>query len=96
MTENNSKNTAPRKTSVRILALIGVALLAALYVTTLILALSDSPNAGNLLMASIAATILIPVLIYTYQFIYRLIRDKKNGTQTDGAASPSAYKAKKK
>lgn len=78
MTEKNSTDTAPKKTSVRILALIGVVLLAALYITTLALALSSNPNAANLLMASVAATILIPVLIYVYQFIYRLLKNKKN------------------
>lgn len=83
MAEKNSKDTAPRKTSVRILALIGVVLLAALYITTLVLALSDRPNAPNLLTASVAATILIPVLIYTYQFIYRLIKNKKNPVPGD-------------
>lgn len=78
MTEKNSKDATQRRTSVRVLALIGVVLLAALYITTLVLALSNKPNASNLLMASVAATILIPALIYVYQFIYRLIKQKKN------------------
>lgn len=73
---SDSKNTyeAPtRKKSVRILALIGILLLVALYGSTLVFALLSSPLASRLLMTSIFFTIFIPVLIYTYQFIYRLL-----------------------
>lgn len=83
MTDKDSKNTTQRKTSVRILALIGVLLLVALYGSTLVLALLNDPNANNLFMTSIASTILIPVLIYTYQFIYRLLKQKKNPVPGD-------------
>lgn len=83
MTEKNNKDTMQKRTSVRILALIGVLLLVALYGSTLVLALLNSPNANNLFMASIASTILIPVLIYTYQFIYRLLKQKKDSVLGD-------------
>lgn len=83
MTDKNSKDTTQRKTSFRILALIGVLLLAALYGSTLVLALLNNPNANNLFMASIASTIIIPVLIYAYQFIYRLLKQKKDPVPGD-------------
>ena len=47
----------------RILALLGVILLAALYLSTLFFAIFDSPNTMWLFKASIAATILLPVLL---------------------------------
>ena len=47
----------------RILALLGVILLAALYLSTLFFAIFDSPNTMWLFKASIAATILLPVQI---------------------------------
>ena len=62
----------------QILALIGVIILIGLYSSTIICALSGSENFMNLLMASIYATIVIPVLIWAYTFIYKLI--KKNSS----------------
>lgn len=65
-----------KKKRLRILALIGAVLLAALYISTLIFALLDSPFANKLLIAAIAGTILIPALLYAYQLIYKIL--KKN------------------
>ncbi|MEE1085941.1 MAG: hypothetical protein U0L05_02040 [Schaedlerella sp.] len=48
----------------RILAMSGVIILVLLYASTLIFAFMDSEQSANMLMASVAATILIPVLIY--------------------------------
>lgn len=56
----------------QLLALIGVVILIGLYVSTLICALCSSGNFMNLLMASIYATVIIPVLIWAYTLIYRL------------------------
>ena len=60
----------------RILALAGALLLASLYICTLIFALMDSPAASRLLTASVAATILVPVLLYAYILIARLLKDR--------------------
>lgn len=51
------------KKSKRIMALIGAILLVLLYVSTLIFAFIDSVVSQKLLMAAIAATILLPVLV---------------------------------
>lgn len=48
----------------RILALLGVILLLAMYASTLVFALMDHPNAGGMLMGSIYSTIVIPVFLY--------------------------------
>lgn len=61
----------------QILALIGVILLVALYVTTLILAITDNSGTMNMFFASVVATIMIPVLIWAYTLIYRLTRGNK-------------------
>ena len=60
-----------------ILALIGDILLAALYVSTLVFALMDSPAAGGMFRASVAATILVPVLLYAYIMIARLLKERR-------------------
>lgn len=59
------------KKSKRIMALIGAILLVFLYVSTLIFAFIDSVVSQKLLMAAIAATILLPVLLYIYSLFSR-------------------------
>ena len=62
----------------RLLAVIGVILLIGMYVCTLIFALIGSPASDDLLKASIAATILIPVLLYGFILITRLLKNKND------------------
>lgn len=71
------------KKAKQILALIGVVILIGLYVSTLICALSSSENFMNMLMASIYATVIIPVLIWAYTFIYRLVRKDSDDEKED-------------
>ncbi len=59
------------KKSKRIMALIAAFLLVLLYGSTLLFALIDSSASKNLLMASVAATILLPVLLYIYTLFSR-------------------------
>ncbi len=66
------------KTVKRILAIIGIVLLASLYVITIVLALTDDPNTMNAFRASIYCTVLVPVLIWAYAFIYRLLKNDNN------------------
>ncbi|MGC4017922.1 MAG: hypothetical protein QM793_00900 [Muricomes sp.] len=63
--------------SKRIFALIGAILLFCLYGSTLFFAVFDHPASADFLKASIAATILLPVLLYAYGLIYRLSRANK-------------------
>ena len=58
----------------RILAMAGVIILIGLYVSTLVCAIMGSENTMNLLMSSVYATVVLPVLIWAYQFIYKLIK----------------------
>ena len=60
------------KKAKKFLALLGAFLLAALYISTLVFALSDSPVFSDLLKISVAATILIPVLLYACILAARL------------------------
>jgi len=63
----------------RILAIIGVILLVGMYASTLIFALIDRSASLGLVKASIACTIVVPVLIYAYTLVYKLIKDKNDG-----------------
>jgi dolichyl-phosphate-mannose--protein O-mannosyl transferase len=59
----------------QILALLGVLLLVSLYLITLLCAIFDNSNTMQLFQASILATIIIPVLLWAYSFIYRLLKN---------------------
>lgn len=61
------------KKAKRILALLGASVLILMYLCTLAFALMDHPAAADLLRASIGCTILIPVLLYGFLLVYRLL-----------------------
>ena len=61
----------------RLLALAGVVILVAMSIITLILAITGSPY----FTASMYATLTLPLLIYAYLFIYRLIRGSSGKDQ---------------
>lgn len=65
----------------QILAIIGIVVLAGLYVSTIVCALSSSDNFMNLLLASIYATVIIPVLIWAYSFIYKLLKKEQDADE---------------
>ena len=55
----------------RILAIAAVLIIAALYLSTLVLALTGGPGSGEMLAAAVAATVILPVLLYIYMWLYR-------------------------
>ena len=61
------------KSMKRILAVIALILIAAMYVVTLILAFCSSEAAGRWFIASLACTFLVPALLYIYLWIYKLV-----------------------
>lgn len=65
------------KRTKQILAIIGIVALVGLYLSTLIFALMDSPNALDCLKASVYATIIIPILIWGYTVVFKLTRKHK-------------------
>lgn len=80
----------------RIAALVGIILLAALYLFTLIAAIFNFDGTGDLLKACLFATIAIPILIWVYIWMYGVwkqkhtpasfdfMEDLKAGGDTDG------------
>ena len=59
----------------QILAIIGIALLIALYLSTLVFAMIGSPDTMGWFKASIYATVIVPVLIWAYALVYRLLKN---------------------
>lgn len=58
----------------QILAILLAIFLVGLYITTLVMAIIDHSATQNMLKASIFATVVIPVLIWTYTLIYKLLK----------------------
>ncbi|MCI5855916.1 MAG: hypothetical protein MR016_00915 [Agathobacter sp.] len=74
----------------QILALVGVILLLCLYGATLILAITDNSGTMNAFFASVVATVIVPVLLWAYLFIYRLVRGDQDKTDDDTAHKDKA------
>lgn len=62
----------------QLLAVIGIILLAGMYVLTFILALTDNSAAGNMIMASLYATVIIPILLYAFFLVYHWTHQKND------------------
>jgi hypothetical protein len=58
----------------QILAILGIVILVGIYLTSLVFALIDHPQKSSLMQASLYATVVIPVLIYAFLFIGKLLR----------------------
>ena len=58
----------------RILAWVGIIIIAALYITSLVLGICGNENTFGLFKLSLTATIVVPVLIWAYNFIYNLLK----------------------
>ena len=65
----------------RILAILGAIILAGLFISTIFGALSYNENYMDMIMASVYATVIIPVLIWAYSFVYKMV--KKNHEQKE-------------
>lgn len=67
------------KNAKRIAAVIGIAALLLLYLATLIAAILAKPYANGMFFACAISTIVIPILIYGYIMIYKLVhKDDKD------------------
>ena len=71
----------------RIMAVIGIIILVGLYITTLILAIFGNEHTNSWFMACIAATVIIPIMIWVYSWLYKLL--KKDVADARSKASES-------
>ena len=60
----------------RILALLTVILILLLYLAVFVLSLFHNEQSGELLMIALVATVVIPVLVYIYLWLFRIFRKK--------------------
>ena len=76
------------KKAKRFLAIIGIVLLISLYAITIVLAVTDDPNTMNAFRASVYCTFLVPVLIWAYTFIYKLLKNNYGNKPADEFTIP--------
>ncbi|SHO51898.1 hypothetical protein [Anaerocolumna xylanovorans] len=76
------------KKAKRIGAIIAIVLLLSLYGVTFYAGLTASPDSKGLLMASLYTTFMVPLLLYVYMLVYKLLKKrgeeeakKRNGKQ---------------
>lgn len=73
----SGKNGSPKKmTAKRIAAIIGIILLLALYVTTLLVAIFDRSSSGQWFMLCLIGTVTIPLLIWIHTWMYGVLTQK--------------------
>lgn len=79
----SSENKSTQKSSAsshskaeRIAALVGVFVLAVMYLTALVCAFINHPMAQFMMMASLFCTITIPVLLYVFTMFFKKKKDR--------------------
>ena len=80
---NTPKRSKIMKRVKQILAILGIVVLVGLYILTLVFAITDNSSTQSLLAASIFATIVVPVLLWAYSFIYRMVTHKDDTPSDD-------------
>ncbi len=67
----------------QIAAIVMCVLLVGMYVASFVAAIFAKPQANGLFMASVGMTIMLPLLLYAYTIIYRVLHPEMHGEQYD-------------
>ncbi len=67
----------------QILSIIGIAVIAGLYITTLVLAITGSEKTQGLFIASIFCTVMIPLIMYILSWLYKRLKSDIEETYED-------------
>ena len=70
------KNSEKKMTSKQIVAIIGIVLLVLLYLVTLVFAFIDTAATNTLFPICLISTIVVPVLIWIYTWLYGRLTGK--------------------
>lgn len=80
---SDKKENNRRITSKQVVALVGVILLVAMYLITLIVAIFDQDSSGRLFQACLVSTVAIPLLIWVYIWMYGKLTGKHTMADPD-------------
>ena len=72
-----------KKNKKQIAAIIGIVLLVLLYVLTLVFAVFDFEGSDIMFRACLLGTIVIPVLIWVYMYLYGKLVQNRDGNGND-------------
>ena len=75
-TSSNGQKKENKMTAKRIAAILGIILLVALYVITLLVAIFDRSSSGQWFMICLIATVTVPLLIWIYTWMYGVLTNK--------------------
>lgn len=78
------------KKAKQIAAIISIILLAGMYVLTLVFAIFDRSETMALLKTSVYCSIVIPVFLYVFLLITKLIKDKGNENTKNANTLPES------
>lgn len=70
MSDKNENKPKKKTTSRQVAAMVGVILLAAMYLVTLVVAIFDQDSSGRLFQACLVGTIAVPLLLWIYIWMY--------------------------
>ena len=68
----------------RIFAAAGAVVLLGMYLLTFISAILATPNTHSLFLGSLAATIIVPIFLYAYTLIYKVVYKDKGKQENTG------------
>ena len=71
----------------RIMAIIGIIILVGLYITTLLLAIFGNEHTNSWFMACIAATVIVPIMMWVYSWLYKLLKKDVADARSKAALS---------
>lgn len=71
------KGNKKKITSKQVVAMVGVILLVLMYVLTLVMAVVDNSDSGRFFMLSLGCTLVIPIIIFIYSWMYGRLTDTK-------------------
>ena len=81
--KTSSKNMQKKFTSKQVFAIIGIVILIAMYLVTLVAAFTDSSASGGLFAMCLFASFAIPFLIWIYSWLYQKMIENRTNAFSD-------------
>ena len=85
---DKEKEKTRKVTSKQVVAIIGIVLLALMYIVTLVTAIADSSASAKWFRLSLFGTLAIPLVIWIYTWMYARLTGKRAIGDPDNASVP--------
>lgn len=84
---NSNKKMTPK----RVAAIIGILLLISIYIVTLVVAIVSPDDSGRLFALCLFATLVIPITIWVYVWMYGKLTNKRTFADFDAGISADEF-----